>query len=313
MSARCPAGTYHLLLRAKIEALPYVSGLSLIGPDGQLINAAKSWPATPVNVADRSYFNDLISDPKLVSVISEPVFNRVTGTWTTILARKLTGPNGDFLGLVLGGIDLAQFETFLASVALGKDATITMFRHDGTMLARHPHVNSVIGRNFKNAPLFGRFLPKADHATMRLDSPVDGLDRLGSIQSLRHFPLAIIVTNTVSAMLADWREQTQFLVGAAGLSALVIVVILFLIVRQLSREHRSSQQRLALERQRLDIAVNNMAQGLLLYRFIGTDRHLQSALYRDVWAVAGGGKAGLQLSRSHRASKRDRILQRRRR
>jgi diguanylate cyclase (GGDEF)-like protein len=45
----------------------------------------------------------------------------------------------------------------------------------------------------------------------------------------------------------------------------VVVLILFLIVRQLSREHRLSSRRLALEKQRLDIAVSNMSQGLLLY------------------------------------------------
>src|SRR5207253_7711812 len=38
-----------------------------------------------------------------------------------------------------------------------------------------------------------------------------------------------------------------------------------LIIRQLSRQHRLSQQRLALEKQRLDTAVNNMTQGLLLF------------------------------------------------
>ena len=36
-------------------------------------------------------------------------------------------------------------------------------------------------------------------------------------------------------------------------------------VRKLSQQHRISQQRLTLEKQRLDTAVNNMTQGLLLF------------------------------------------------
>jgi diguanylate cyclase (GGDEF)-like protein len=40
---------------------------------------------------------------------------------------------------------------------------------------------------------------------------------------------------------------------------------LFLIVRKLSRQHQNSEQRLALEKERLDTAINNMTQGLLLY------------------------------------------------
>src|SRR5205807_5395326 len=80
-----------------------------------------------------------------------------------------------------------------------------------------------------------------------------------------NFPIAIIATTTVSAALTDWRAQTRFLIGVASLSALVIAGMLFLIVRKLSQQYRLSQQRLTLEKQRLDTAVNNMTQGLLLY------------------------------------------------
>ena len=93
---------------------------------------------------------------------------------------------------------------------------------------------------------------------MRLTSPIDGLDRLASARTLNEFPISIIATTTVSAALADWREQTRFLIAAAGLSVLVIAAMLFLVVRKLSRQHR-------LEKQRLDTAVNNMTQGLLLF------------------------------------------------
>jgi diguanylate cyclase (GGDEF)-like protein/PAS domain S-box-containing protein len=49
------------------------------------------------------------------------------------------------------------------------------------------------------------------------------------------------------------------------LCALAIAAILSLIVRQLARQHRSSQERLEAEKHRLDTALNNMTQGLVLY------------------------------------------------
>ena len=75
----------------------------------------------------------------------------------------------------------------------------------------------------------------------------------------------IVATTTTAAALADWREQISILIAVAGLSVLAIAVLLFLVVRKLSQQHRSSQQRLTLEKQRLDTAVNNMTQGLLLF------------------------------------------------
>ena len=41
--------------------------------------------------------------------------------------------------------------------------------------------------------------------------------------------------------------------------------MLFLVVRKLSQQHRCRSERLTLEKQRLDTAVNNMTQGLLLF------------------------------------------------
>jgi diguanylate cyclase (GGDEF)-like protein len=106
---------------------------------------------------------------------------------------------------------------------------------------------------------------KADHGTTRLISPVDGEDRLAAVRALSEFPLSIIASTTVATALADWRAQARFLVIAAGLVALAIAFTMFLIVRKLSKQHQNSERRLALEKERLDTAINNMTQGLLLY------------------------------------------------
>jgi diguanylate cyclase (GGDEF)-like protein len=254
----------HLVLKTKIEALPQVGNLNLADSDGKLINSANAWPVPAVTIADRAYFKALKAAPQLTTTLSEPVFNRITGAWTTVLARSLTGPKGEFLGVVLGGIELAQFENFFTSVALGEGTAITMSNRDGTLLARYPHVEEMIGRNFKTGPMFQGVLSTADHGTMRVLSPVDGQNRLVAVRSLSRFPMIVTANTTVSAALANWREQTRFMIGAAGLFAGVIILILFLIVRRLSRDHQLTSRRQALERQRLDVAANNITQGLLM-------------------------------------------------
>ena len=140
-----------------------------------------------------------------------------------------------------------------------------MFHRDGTMLARHPHADAMIGQKFKTAPLLAKVLAEGGQQTLRVLSPVDNQDRLGSAAELSHFPIVVVATTTVSAALADWRAQTKFLIAAAALSALVIAFILFLIIRQITRQSRESQARLESEKHRLDTALNNMTQGLVLY------------------------------------------------
>ena len=257
----------HLMLKAKLSALSYVGAVNMFDSDGKLINASGVWPVPDVTVADRAYFKVFTSGPLSPTVLIEPVYSRVTGAWTTIIARKVTGTDGEFLGVISRGIEPAHFEKFFASLALGDGATISMLDRQGTLLARYPHSEEMIGRKFKGNPLLQLILSKrVDHGTMRLDSRLEGRgERLGAVRSLRSFPIVVIATSTVSAALADWREQTRFLIGMATLSALVIIVILALVVRQISLQHQMSQRRLALEKQRLDTAVNNMTQGLLFF------------------------------------------------
>jgi diguanylate cyclase (GGDEF)-like protein/PAS domain S-box-containing protein len=255
----------HLMLKSKVSVLSYVGDVHIFDADGQLINSSGAWPLPVINIADRHFFKAFKSNPQSTTVLAEPVRSYFTDAWTTVVARRLSGPDGIFLGVMTRRIDPARFEKYFASVTLGNGAAISMFHRDGTMLARHPQVDSMIGKNFKTAPLIHKILTEGGYQTLRVQSPVDHQDRLGSAAGLSHFPIVVVATMTVSAALADWRAQTRFLIGAAVLLALVIAVILFLIVRQMTRQNQDSQRRLEAEKHRLDTALNNMTQGLVLY------------------------------------------------
>ena len=303
----------HLMLKSKIEALSYVGGINIFDAEGNLINASATWPAPQVNSADRAFFRTFKSNPQSPEMLVEPVYSRVTGAWTTVIARKVTGPKGEFLGLIGRGIEPVNFEKFFATVALGPGASIAMFHSDGTLLARYPHVADMVGKNFKNGPATERQIFEQPRSTSRLTSPIDGEDRLISSRTLTNFPIVIVASTATSAALADWREQIGILITITGLSVLGIAALLFLVVRKLSHQHRASKQRLSLEKQRLDTAVNNMTQGLLLFDARAASRHLQQALSRDVRPFGRNREAGLQLPRGDRPPQGHRLVRRRHR
>jgi diguanylate cyclase (GGDEF)-like protein/PAS domain S-box-containing protein len=255
----------HLMLKSKTSALPYVGDVKIFDSDGKLLNSSADGPLPVASIADRAYFKALKSNPQPTAAIVEPVHSLFTGGWATILAHRLSGPNGVFLGVMARRIDPVNFEEFFASVALAEGTAISLIHRDGTMLARHPHTDSMIGKNFKTAPLMHRILTEGGHQTQRLQSPIDGQERLGAAGELGHFPVVIMATTTVAAALQDWRAQTRLMVAAAGLSALVIAILLILIVRRMTWQHREAHQRLEQEKLRLDTALNNMTQGLILY------------------------------------------------
>jgi diguanylate cyclase (GGDEF)-like protein/PAS domain S-box-containing protein len=248
----------HEALKDKVGAHSDAAGLNVFDSEGMLINSSENWPPPDIKIADRAYFKTAKSGTAATPVSIELVRGRLSKDWATIIAHRITGANGAFLGLVTRAIPPANFEKFFESLALGDGASIAINHRDGTLLARYPHVQAMIGLNFKNAPVHQRILSKSDHGTTRIISAIDGLSRLASARALTDFPIGIIATTTVSAALADWREQLGYMIAAAGLSVLVIAGMLFLVVRKLSQQHQ-------MEKQRLDTAVNNIPQGLVVY------------------------------------------------
>ncbi len=95
----------HLMLKSKVSALSYVGAvISLIRTDG-LVNSSGDGPLPVVNVADRPYFKVFKSNPQLTVVVVEPIRSLFTGEWTTVLAHRLSGSNGVFLGVMGRRID----------------------------------------------------------------------------------------------------------------------------------------------------------------------------------------------------------------
>ncbi|HWL19529.1 MAG TPA: EAL domain-containing protein [Bradyrhizobium sp.] len=261
---RMSSADINSMLKAKIGALSYVGAVNLFDSDGILINSSNAWPVPLVSVADRTYFKTFKTDPKSPDTLVEPVHSRITGVWTTVIARKITGPNGEFLGAIGRGFEPANFEKFFASMALGKDATVSMVHRNGTLLARFPHNDALTGETF-NGSLMQRVQSQGGTISGLFTRPSDGEERLGAASALNGLPLVILGSTSVAAVLTDWREQMRFLIAVGAVSVFVIAILLFLVVRRLSLEHRLSQQRLRLEKLRLDRAINNMTQGLLLF------------------------------------------------
>mgnify|MGYP003707176999 CR=1 FL=1 len=267
--ARMSGPEANRMLVSKISPVSYLGDIAIYDADGDLINWSRAQALPKINVSGRAYFQAFKSNAHSEPVLLESVRSYIIGKWTTVVARRLTGPNDEFLGVLVRRIDPDSYRNYFASVALAEGAAISLFDREGKMLARYPHVEDLIGKNFKDAPLMRKVLTQGGQQTLRIKSPVDGEERLGSAAPLKHFPLVIVATNTVSAALADWRQQTGFLILAATLSAAVIALMLSLIIRQINRHNREAQERVESERLRLDTALNNMSQGLVLYDAAG--------------------------------------------
>ncbi len=71
------------------------------------------------------------SSPKSCATASAAIRN-------IIFAKRITGPNGDFIGVVLTGMKLSYFQHIYNSITSLRNQSFLLLRSDGTVLVRHP-------------------------------------------------------------------------------------------------------------------------------------------------------------------------------
>jgi diguanylate cyclase (GGDEF)-like protein len=252
----------HLMLADKHLGLPHVAAFALVNARGQVFNFSRAWPAPDINVSDRSFFQVFQSDGNRTPFISEPIRNRMNGTWVIQLARPIRTVDGTFAGLLLAAVDLDQFEREFQPIVLGEQGSIAFLRADGVLLARYPRIESLIGHVFRAAI---DSIGEQQSGTVRLIGLMEGKDRILSTQRLARFPFIMTAGLDTGAALSDWRKEAATITAFALFSCCLVAIVLVLIVRQFSRQDHWSKQRIIVEKQRLDTAINNMTQGLLLF------------------------------------------------
>jgi diguanylate cyclase (GGDEF)-like protein len=238
----------HLLLRAKISGTPQLDAVIVLNSEGRLINFSRTGVVPNVDNSATAYFRALKDDPHVQTYVTEPVQNRGRGAWTIFLARRVNGPFGEFLGVVLGAIRMQYFEDFYRAILLRDGSSIALLRLDGITLVRFPRSDTV-GQKFFGAE---HLLRGGVSATLREASPIDGVMRIKAAHLVTGYPVLTIATNTEDAALADWRGMARLVsLGTLG-GAIAIAVAAFAFGRQWKHKARlaDSQAELGLQEER---------------------------------------------------------------
>ena len=220
----------HALLKEKIDGLPHIDAVTMIDARGRLINFSRTFPIPEVDISDRDYFKALSGDSGLESFLSAPVQNRGNGTWNIYVARRLSGPHGEFIGLLLGALSLPYIENFYGASSLGLDTSVALIREDGMILVHFPPTD--IGLPSSGGPQ--RAL--AAGGTIRETRARDQKAVLRSSVALPSYPALISVAQTQSSALKSWRSMAILLSAMSLVSTILVLFAAMMIARWWKRQ-----------------------------------------------------------------------------
>ena len=202
--------------------IPGLSNLRTVQADGFVAFGNDASPGARINLADRDCFLRLKSDPHAGLVFSKPVMGRVQVTPVVMLARRINGPNGTFAGLVYSAIILNQLDSHFASVAIGREDTITLRDADLALILRHGGPQDRMGRTTVS-PAF-RALVQAGQSsgTYSAVALVDGVARVYAFIKLTPYGQYIHVGLGQREILEPWRRELRQTLGFVTLFLLFI-------------------------------------------------------------------------------------------
>lgn len=237
---------------------PQILSINVFSGRGELL--VSSHPtAGPINIGDRNDFEVVRNAPGLLH-ISQPMVSRVTGAHTFNVAQGWGDAHGGFAGLVSVSMNLAYYRDFFRDLrAPDSPLHLGLLTADAVPLVWYPDAVDE-DRETSTRPELARALrERSSEGVFRLPAPGTGNEqgRIVAYRRVGAYDAYVVAAWPIAPLRAAWMRQSTHLAIATLGPAAVVLLLLALYLRRLSREEAAWRQ---LDAQRLVLAAHEQAR-----------------------------------------------------
>ena len=229
-------------LRALRDALPGVRTILIADALGS-VTASNRAGLIGKNFSMRDYFKipRLKRDTSVLYV--SPPFETVLGSFVINVTRIISGPHGEFRGVVTAALDPDYFAVLLSSVLYAPDMSSAIEHGNGIRFMIVPAQKGQPGLNLAvQGSLFSRHMESGNKESVLTGRSVSGGDeRLMAMRTVSpaglkmDTPLVVAVSRNRDAIYADWRRE------ASMHTFLLLLISLPAVIGLLLHQHRQRE------------------------------------------------------------------------
>jgi len=278
----------HDHMKERLARLPQADVITFTDRDGRVVNITRAWPAPELNLSDRDYFRHFAAEADKGLFISQPVQNRVTGTWVVYFSKRLETADGRFMGVVMVGFRPEYFLGALDVIAAIPERSLLLLRRDGTVLLRYPDPVTRTGARMPADNGWHELAEKGGfYRTAGLFDPVP---RLVAVRPVPHFPLVVNIAISEAQALDGWRTRAVVIIASALVAGLLFLVLARSLFRQFVRLHESEAAlcektgELTLANARFDATLSSMSHGIAMFDSNGR-MLIHNRTYEQFWGL----------------------------
>jgi len=243
-------------LRHLKQSSPILIGIGWTSTTGELVAYSSDGEPLGSSLAGHPPFTALRDDVKAGLYVGSHR-SVLSGNWVTVVARRLSNPDGSFAGIVAALIDPSYFSSIYRSINLGQGASVLLMHREGRLIVREPAIESALARNFADGPLLAEYVSKADSGAYESDAILTEFPRIAGYKVVPGLPLVVRVAYSKPVVLAPWHAYLRKFGPVVALLVVVILLGTILLVRQ--------NRTLAHKSNLFEITLQNMSQGLCMF------------------------------------------------
>src|ERR1700730_11523619 len=171
---------------------------SITGPDGIVKLSTLAPIQTKANIGHMEPFSVHAHSTSDDLYISPPSTGHISGKTSIQLTRRLVTPDGSFVGIIAGSLNVLQLAAFYNSIDIGHAGVIALVGFDGIIRARSGRdaaASAFIGQSVAETKVFGLFrkTPTGAYWNSASSANLEGISRLVSYRVVEGLPVLAIV------------------------------------------------------------------------------------------------------------------------
>ena len=191
----------------RVQQMEQLHGIFFFDKQGQWIITSFADLPRGNGVADRDYFKFHQQNESTLAHIGPAIRSRENGEWIIPISKRVNDHAGNFQGVLMAGIKMAYFDQFFKSFSLDDNGIMFLGLTDGTLLARRPFEENLIGTSLAQGRIYQKLLPEAQSGTAMIRSVVDDIVRLYGYRQLGSYPLVVAAASSRDTILKGWYER----------------------------------------------------------------------------------------------------------
>src|SRR3954469_20247276 len=164
----------HDYLARQSIGLVQIEGLVLVDANGDSRASSLMYPVPSPRptVAGLPLFGYLRDTRDGAVMIGTALKSDIDGEWVLPIGRRLENRDGTFAGAIGARGKVAYFQQFYSDLKLEEGTRVALMHRNGTLIARHPAIETAIGKRFAALDEILAARDAAGGIPMRLKSPI---------------------------------------------------------------------------------------------------------------------------------------------